>query len=246
MPRSGGTVFVVAFVLGAVAFVATLVYAPVPERPGQLSPEELAQREAAARAADAHQNARDDRIIHADWGGLARTARASLELNPADPWAHADLLVAMDRLGEPEALPAQAERAMGELEPLLTHSRPRWSARWALGWARWYAGDREGARAVWNEAADGLARRASPASAGDQYNLAAQLTLAGRHEEAMAAWERAIELRYRQLDFARADYDLDALRADPRFERAIAERSPWPDLRGGPAAGDHPEPAPGP
>jgi len=253
MPRSTGTVFVVAFVLGVVAFIGTLLFAPVPKgEQGSISPEEQVAQEAAYTAGRRHQNTRAQRIIAGDWAGLAATARASLEHNPTDFWAHADLLNALaNGAGDADELTAAAERTLEDLGAMPEPGRGRWGVQWATGWAKWSLGDHEAARATWREAAEGMQLAQERGERVESYNIAAQLALAGEHDAAIEAWERAVRAEgYREYAFARADCDLRDLRDDPRFEAVIAEaqrqREAWRRARDDEAAAFVGPPEPGP
>jgi tetratricopeptide (TPR) repeat protein len=54
------------------------------------------------------------------------------------------------------------------------------------------------------------------------YNVACCESLAGRKDDAIAHLRRAIELSGEARSFARADSDLDPIRADPRFTELLA------------------------
>ncbi len=53
------------------------------------------------------------------------------------------------------------------------------------------------------------------------YNLACSLCLLGRHDEALDALERSVELGYSDLDHLLRDEDLVALGEEPRFQKLI-------------------------
>jgi tetratricopeptide (TPR) repeat protein len=61
-----------------------------------------------------------------------------------------------------------------------------------------------------------------PDSAGTLYNLACAEARVGRDEDAMLHLHRAIELDDRFRDHAQTDTDLESLRGDARFPRAVA------------------------
>jgi hypothetical protein len=56
------------------------------------------------------------------------------------------------------------------------------------------------------------------------YNLACAESLAGRRDAAIAHARQAIELDDRLRKLARTDTDLDAIRDEPAFVEAVAER----------------------
>jgi hypothetical protein len=76
----------------------------------------------------------------------------------------------------------------------------------------------------WERAIDVLSGQLieRPDSAGTLYNLACAEARAGRDEDAMFHLRRAIELDERFRDHAQTDTDLESLRADERFPRALA------------------------
>ena len=55
------------------------------------------------------------------------------------------------------------------------------------------------------------------------YNLACSYSLVGAKAEGLAALERAIALGYDDLEHLEGDRDLDALRAEPRFQELVAK-----------------------
>lgn len=55
------------------------------------------------------------------------------------------------------------------------------------------------------------------------YNLACSWSLLADIEEALSAFERALELGWHDFEFARKDADLENLRRDPRFEALLAQ-----------------------
>ncbi|GJM19814.1 MAG: hypothetical protein DHS20C14_20270 [Phycisphaeraceae bacterium] len=237
MGRSTGMVFFVAFVLAAVAFVLTLLLAPMPPQTGprQLSPAERAQldaergqRQQYISAQNAHYQNRTGQLIAGDWAGLAESARAMLELNPDHLWANLDLMHAMAAgEGTPEQLRRHAE---GLREFIATSSperrEPGWQVYAATGWAAWFSGDEAEARDAWAGAAENLRR---DRSGNGWYNRAGYLSLSSDADGAIEAWEEAVSLGYGQQEnghdqfaYARADYDNRLLREDPRFESIIA------------------------
>lgn len=56
------------------------------------------------------------------------------------------------------------------------------------------------------------------------YNLACTYAVLGRHEPALAALQRALDLGYRHYYHLMRDPDLAAIRRDPRFSRMIRRR----------------------
>jgi Flp pilus assembly protein TadD len=53
------------------------------------------------------------------------------------------------------------------------------------------------------------------------YNLGCSYALAGRKDDAFDALNKAIELGYQDREWIVKDKDLEALRADPRFENLV-------------------------
>ncbi len=76
----------------------------------------------------------------------------------------------------------------------------------------------------WERAIDVLSGQLieRPDSAGTLYNLACAEARAGHDEDAMFHLRRAIELDERFRDHAQTDNDLESLRGDERFPRAVA------------------------
>ena len=76
----------------------------------------------------------------------------------------------------------------------------------------------------WDRAIDVLSGQLieRPDSAGTLYNLACAEARAGQSEDALAHLLRAIELDERFRHHAQTDTDLESLRADTRFPRAVA------------------------
>ncbi len=65
--------------------------------------------------------------------------------------------------------------------------------------------------------------RLRPSDPLTHYNLACSCSLTGQFTEALESLRKSLELGYRDLDFIRADRDLDPLREDPRFNKLLAE-----------------------
>jgi Flp pilus assembly protein TadD len=65
--------------------------------------------------------------------------------------------------------------------------------------------------------------RLRPQDALAHYNLACSYALSKRHDAALQALRRAIELGYRDFRYMRQDHDLDAIRNDPRYRQLIQE-----------------------
>jgi quercetin dioxygenase-like cupin family protein len=87
----------------------------------------------------------------------------------------------------------------------------------ALAFAHLRAGQEEVGRATLN---DGIERY--PNHWAGHFNLACYEALTGRHEAALEALRRAIELDSEQTrKFAATDADLDVLRSDPRFAELV-------------------------
>lgn len=59
-----------------------------------------------------------------------------------------------------------------------------------------------------------------------QYNLACSLTMMGLLGEALVALRTALESGYDDLDYLRADSDLDGLRKEPGYEALLQEFEP--------------------
>src|SRR3569623_3193346 len=59
-----------------------------------------------------------------------------------------------------------------------------------------------------------------------QYNLACSLTMMGLLDEALAALRTALESGFDDLDYLRADSDLDGLRNEPGYEALLQEFEP--------------------
>jgi tetratricopeptide (TPR) repeat protein len=55
------------------------------------------------------------------------------------------------------------------------------------------------------------------------YNIACSLCLLKKHEQALAALRKAIELGYRDFAYLRKDKDLDAIKTDPRYKQLLRE-----------------------
>src|SRR5829696_6623265 len=55
------------------------------------------------------------------------------------------------------------------------------------------------------------------------YNIACSLCLLKKHEQALAALRKAIELGYRDFAYLRKDKDLDSIKADPRYKQLLRE-----------------------
>lgn len=55
------------------------------------------------------------------------------------------------------------------------------------------------------------------------YNIACSLCLLKKHEQALAALRKAIELGYRDFAYLRKDKDLDGIKSDPRFRQLLRE-----------------------
>ena len=53
------------------------------------------------------------------------------------------------------------------------------------------------------------------------YNLACSYSLLGKIREALAAFKKAVERGWRDLEYTYADKDLDNLRRDRRFQRFV-------------------------
>jgi hypothetical protein len=61
-----------------------------------------------------------------------------------------------------------------------------------------------------------------PDSGGVLYNLACAEARAGLHDDALGPLERAVALEERFRELAQSDSDLESLRADERFPKAVA------------------------
>lgn len=226
MGRSTGTWFVIALVMGTVAFIATLMLTPLPgDEP--LSKEELAQREERQRVRQivgAYNAERVQLITEQDWVLVADRASGVLEVSPTYHWAHLDLLYAMSQTDADEAAFA---RRLADLDAILkANPRPgqaRLQASAARGWHDWFAGDEESARGAWLEAA------ALATVGASDYVEAGYRSLAGEDDAAIEAWEQALRAGWAipsswspdPIGYARADYDNMFLIKDPRFEAAI-------------------------
>ncbi|MEQ8769143.1 MAG: hypothetical protein RIB60_01385 [Phycisphaerales bacterium] len=228
MQRSAGTWFVIALVMGVIAFIATLLLAPMP---GDGSPapteEELAaraERQRVRQIVAGYNNERNRLISSEDWELIAHRARDVIEVAPAHHWAHLDLLHAMKKTGAGDAA---FQRRLAELDAVLvadpTPSQGILQAVAARGWHDWFAGDEESARDAWRRAAQ-LATTGASA-----YVEAGYLSLAGEDDAAIDAWRRALDQGWANpsswspdpMGYARADYDNVRLVEDPRFEQAF-------------------------
>ncbi len=230
MGRSSATWFVIALVMGTIAFVATLIITPLPsERP--LSEEERAERLERQRIQGIiRQYERSDRmglIVAGDWHVVHARAREVVELDPTHIWAQLDLLHAIDRtVGPGPELEARAEALLEMLdEPAVRQSRAPWQLHAARGWSSWFLGDEMGAREAWLDAADTVG---GPNGANPHYNSASYLSLAGEVDRAIEHWREALEQTGRggwgvSVDYARADYDNVRLVTHPGFEAAIED-----------------------
>ncbi len=228
MQRSAGTWFVIALVLGTVAFVATLLLAPMPGNGSSapLTEEEIAKREERQRVRQivaAYNNERARLITEQDWAHIADRASGVIEVAPSHHWAHLDLLHAMKHTGADETA---FQRRLAALDAVLladpTPTQGFLQARAARGWHDWFAGDEESAREAWHHAARLATTGASP------YVEAGYLSLAGEDDAAIEAWQRALDRGWANpsswspdpIAYARADYDNMRLLEDPRFARA--------------------------
>jgi hypothetical protein len=75
----------------------------------------------------------------------------------------------------------------------------------------------------WDRAIEILQREAEarPDSGGVLYNLACAEARAGHHDDALGHLERAVTLEERFRELAQSDSDLESLRADERFPKAV-------------------------
>ena len=62
-----------------------------------------------------------------------------------------------------------------------------------------------------------------------RYNLACSYALTGQKDKAINCLDKAIELGYRDVEHLRQDHDLDAIKADPRFQNMIKKLSAEPE-----------------
>lgn len=123
----------------------------------------------------------------------------------------------------------RSREAFQQVDRLLTEAAERYRSPdrfYRLGFVRRRAGDEERSREAFAQAAAIMRRHIARARDEDggsdrHYNLACYAALAGQRDEALAAFERAVELGYDDPEHARADTDLDAIRDDPRFVAAM-------------------------
>ena len=58
-----------------------------------------------------------------------------------------------------------------------------------------------------------------------QYNMACIYSLAGKIEQALDCFETAIQIGFASLEWAENDIDLDPIRDQPRFQKALKKLS---------------------
>lgn len=187
--------------------------------------------EAQRQYADEHEVARQS-LREGDYD---RTIRIGEELVARDPDRVATWWLlgnAYERRGQPgDAQRARAALLRVEARMAATIDRYRWPEQFArLGRLRDRLGRHEEARAMYNRAVralrDDVRERGGEPSSEDLYNLACYLALAGRADEAIDAWGRALRAGWDDLDHASKDTDLRSIRDDPRFAAAVAAWGP--------------------
>ncbi|MGP1310367.1 MAG: tetratricopeptide repeat protein [Phycisphaerales bacterium] len=151
--------------------------------------------------------------------------RAVVERFPETPEAWYLLGRAYDVRGEPgdEARTAEAFDRTNDIETRRAEERPDANEFYNLGWTRRRMGRADAVEAYAKATdlqAQAIARMERPHEIW-LYNLACYAALAGRHDEAVDAFARAVERGYDDLWHLRRDVDLDPIRDDQRFKAAV-------------------------
>lgn len=202
MNRPVVLIVVMSILAGALAFVVTLVSAPEPFDQGEFG-------------ARVRESAADHR-----WARVAAIGRAAARQAPRSQEVLLFWALGEERSGNPSRAAMAWERLLRVTQENLDRGNLNSQQWYYRGWALHGLGDHEGARSAW----EANAERTGPGEL--LYNQVCYLALAGRREDALAAWEQLS--RSREVlrgsfspTWARVDPDLDSIRDDPRFQAAL-------------------------
>jgi non-specific serine/threonine protein kinase len=156
------------------------------------------------------------------WAEAAALAERAIEVSGADYNVYVPYMMAFERLGQHEAARGVRQRHVRALEQHLDRVPEDVRAHILLADNQAFFGDEEAAlRHI------SIALELRPNDSNILYNAACTYGILGKKSQALAAFTRAVDSGFDALDYAARDPDLECIREDPEFQRALdAGRKP--------------------